>query len=110
MSTPRILLTCCGSPPSQNVLQSLRDAPMKFYVVGCDASLHHLEWGDLDKTYQAPMNDDPRFQPWLRDLCRKEEIDFIHPQADRDVALLSEYRDRFGSLLSLPSREMIMEA
>ena len=110
MSTPRILLTSCGSPPSQNVLQSLRESPTDFYIVGCDASLHHLEWGPLDKTYQAPMNDDPRFLPWLTDLCRKEKIDFLHPQSDRDVELIGRHRDELGVRTSLPDQAMINKA
>ena len=107
---PRILLTSCGSPPSQNILQSLRKAPTEFYIVGCDASLYHLEWGNFDKTYEAPMNDDPRFLDWLVDLCRKERIDFLHPQADRDVALLGENRARLGVHMSLPAQQMVRDA
>jgi carbamoyl-phosphate synthase large subunit len=110
MSTPRILLTCCGSPPSQNVLQSLRASPQEFYIVGCDASLHHLEWGALDKTYEAPLNEDPDFLPWLADLCQKEQIDFLHPQADRDIQLLGEHRDELPARMSLPSQTMIFDA
>ncbi len=107
---PRILLTSCGSPPSQNVLQSLREAPTKFYIVGCDASKYHLEWGDLDRAYEAPMNDDPNFIPWLNDLCEKEKIDLIHPQADRDVALLGAHRDELKARLSLPEQSVIANA
>ena len=110
MSTPRILLTSCGSPPSQNVLQSLRKALLPFYIVGCDASLHHLEWGDLDKVYEAPLNDSPDFLPWLRDLCKRERIDFLHPQADRDVALIGEHRDFLEVRTSLPAQKMIADA
>ena len=109
-SKPRILLTSCGSPPSQNILQSLREAPTEFYIVGCDASLYHLELGALDQAYEAPMNDDPRFLYWLADLCRKERIDFLHPQADRDVALLGKHRDTLGVQMSLPSQQMIKDA
>jgi len=72
--------------------------------------LYHLEWGALDQAYEAPMNDDPRFLDWLADLCRKERIDFLHPQADRDVALLGKHRDALGVQMSLPSEQMIKDA
>ncbi len=109
-SEPRILLTSCGSPPSQNVLQSLRESPTKFFIVGCDASKYHLEWGELDRVYEAPMNEEARFLPWLNELCEKEQIDLIHPQADRDVALLGEHRDEIQARLSLPAQRVIADA
>lgn len=110
MPIPRILLTGCGSPASQNFLGCLRLAPDPFYVVGADADQYHLEWGDLDAAYQAPMTSDPEYLDFLNHLCETEKIDLIHGQPDWEVAFLSAHRDRLSAASFLPSHRLIRRA
>ena len=100
----RILLTGVGSPASQNVLRSLREAPEPFYVVGADANRYHLEWGDLDRAYEAPMTDSPEYLPFLLALIEREGIEFLHGQPDWEVAWLAQHADLLPARTLLPGR------
>ena len=99
---PRVLLTGCGSPASQNLLRSLRLAPESLYIVGADANRYHLEWGDLDAAYEAPLTGEPGYLEFLNHLCEAEGIDFLHGQPDWEVAFLSAQRDALSAASFLP--------
>jgi len=105
--THRILLTGVGSPASQNVLRSLRDAPEPFTIVGADANRYHLEWGDLDRAYEAPMTDSPEYLPFLLALIEREGIEFLHGQPDWEVAWLCEHADLLPVRTLLPNRAAV---
>lgn len=103
----RILLTGVGSPASQNVLRSLRDAPDNFYIVGADLNRYHLEWGDLDRAYEAPLTSSPEYLPFLLALIEREGIEFIHGQPDWEVAWLAKHAHLLPARTMLPSEETI---
>jgi carbamoyl-phosphate synthase large subunit len=103
----RLLLTGVGSPASQNVLRSLRDAPEPFYIVGADANRYHLEWGDLDRAYEAPMTTSPEYLPFLQRLIEREGIEFVHGQPDWEVAWLAEHAGLLAADSLLPSAETV---
>jgi carbamoyl-phosphate synthase large subunit len=98
----RVLLTGVGSPASQNVLRSLRDAPEPFHIVGADANRYHLEWGDLDRAYEAPMTDSPDYLPFLLAVIQREGIEFVHGQPDWEVAWLAEHANLLPARTLLP--------
>jgi len=110
MAAPRILLTGCGSPASQNLLRCLRLAPEPFYVAGADANRYHLEWGDWDAVYEAPLTSDPGYLEFLNRLCEAERVDFLHGQPDWEVAFLSAHRDRLRAPTFLPHTRAIRRA
>jgi carbamoyl-phosphate synthase large subunit len=103
----RILLTGIGSPASQNVLRSLREAPEPFYIVGADANRYHLEWGELDRAYEAPMTDDPDYLTFLVELIERENIEFVHGQPDWEVAWLAKNAHRLPARTLLPSPQSV---
>jgi hypothetical protein len=104
----RILLTGCGSPASQNVLASLRDADEHCHIVGADLNVYHLEWGDLDAAYQAPPTDSDEYLPFLRAVIEREGIEFVHGQPDWEVVALSAHRRELGAATFLPSHRAIL--
>jgi len=110
MAAPRVLLTGCGSPASQNVLRCLRLAPEPFYVVGADANRYHLEWGDFDAVYEAPLTGDPGYLDFLSRVCDIERVGFIHGQPDWDVAFLAAHRERLPAPTFLPHPKAIRRA
>ena len=104
----RILLTGCGSPASQNVLASLREADEHLYIVGADPNVYHLEWGDLDAAYQSPPADSDDYPQFLRAVIEREGIEFVHGQPDGEVAALSSHRRQLGAATFLPSHASIL--
>jgi len=103
----RILLTGVGSPASQNVLRSLREAPEPFYIVGADANRYHLEWGELDRAFEAPMTDSPEYLPFLLAVIEGEGIEFLHGQPDWEVAWLAEHAGLLPVRTLLPDRDAV---
>ncbi len=103
----RILLTGVGSPASQNVLRSLRDAPEPLYIVGADANRYHLEWGDLNRAYEAPMTDSPEYLPFLLALIEREKIEFVHGQPDWEVAWLAKHTNLLPARTLLPKPAVV---
>jgi len=98
----RILLTGIGSPASQNMLNSLRDAPEPFYIVGTDLNKYHLEWGRLERAYEAPLTDSPEYLPFLLQIIEREKIEFVHGQPDWEVAWLSKHANLLPARTFLP--------
>jgi carbamoyl-phosphate synthase large subunit len=103
----RILLTGAGGPASQNVLRSLRSAPESFHIVGADANRYHLEWGDLDRAYEAPMTDSEDYLPFLLSLIEREGIEFVHGQPDWEVAWLAQNAHHLTARTLLPDAEAV---
>jgi len=85
-------------------------APETFYVVGADANRYHLEWGELDAAYQAPLTSEPGYLEFLNRLCESERIDFVHGQPDWEVAFLSAHRDTIPAATFLPDQRLIRRA
>lgn len=106
----RILLTGAGSPAVQNFLACLRMAPEPFHIVGCDMNRYHLEWGALDAAYEAPPSGTEEYLDFLNDLIEREQIDFVHGQADWEVAFLSEHADELRARTFYPRPEVIQTA
>jgi carbamoyl-phosphate synthase large subunit len=85
-------------------------APEAYYVVGADANPYHLEWGDLDAAYQAPLTTDPGYLEFLNCLCESEGIDFLHGQPDWEVSFLSSHRSAIRAATFLPDQRLIRRA
>jgi len=103
----RILVTGAGGPAGVNFVRSLRAAETPYYIVGTDIDPFHLEWPELDAAYLAPRCDDPGYVDFLNRLIEHERIEFVHPQPDSEVAVLSEARDRLAAPVFLPARETV---
>lgn len=105
----RILVTGAGGSAASNYIESLRHNPKKekFYIIGVDKSRYHIELADVDKRYLMPAIDDPSYIHKLNTIIKKENIDFVHPQPDVEVLLLSKYVRNIKAKMLLPNPETI---
>lgn len=103
----RVLVTASGGAPAVNFIRSLREAPEKFYLVGCDSNKYSLMRGDTDERVLVPPAKDPDYIPVIKDIVKTMNIDFIHAQPDIEVGVLSEHRDELGTKVFLPSRRTV---
>jgi carbamoyl-phosphate synthase large subunit len=103
----RILVTGAGGAPGVNFIQSLREAPEPFFIIGTDINRYHLQWPNVDGRYLVPRCTDSGYVDVLNDIIRREEINFIHGQPDVEVAALSENRDRIRAKNWLPSVQTV---
>ncbi len=103
----RILVTGAGGPAAYNFVQSLRQSKEKFYIVGTDTNIYHLELTDLDASYVLPEVSDSEYLSKLNQVITKEKIQFVHPQPDPEVYFLSENRENINARLFLPDKKVI---
>lgn len=103
----RILVTGAGGPAGVNFIRSLREADEPFYIVGTDTNPFHLEWPAVDAAYVAPRCTDPGYVDFLNSLIDREKVEFVHPQPDVEVEVLSEQREKLGAPAFLPGRETV---
>lgn len=103
----RILILGAAGPPGVNVVNSLRFAREKFYLVGTDSNKYHLEWPNLDKYYCIPHHDQPGHIDAIKKIIIREKIQFVHAQPDPEVGILSEIRDEIDALTCLPSKSAV---
>jgi carbamoyl-phosphate synthase large subunit len=103
----RVLITAAGGAPAINFARSLRDAPEKFYLVGCDCNEFSLMRAEVDERVLVPRATDPDFIPVLKDIISTMNIDFVHAQPDVEVGVISTHRDELGTKVFLPAKRTV---
>lgn len=103
----RILVTGAGGPAGINFAMSLRIVPEKMFLVGTDANKYHCALAVTDKTHVVPEATTANYVEKLNDVIIKEKIEFVHPQPDIEVAVLSEKREKLKAATLLPSDKTI---
>lgn len=102
-----ILVLGAGGAPSTNFVRSLRKKKSKYRLIGTDANPYYLCRAETDVCYLVPKVSDPAFIPKLKDIIKKEAIDYIHIQNDKEVAFISEHRSEIPAILFLPSQDTV---
>ncbi|MBI4178654.1 hypothetical protein HY522_04405 [bacterium] len=103
----RILITGVGGPAGVNFVNSLRAAEEKVHIVGTDIDSYHLEWPDIDRKILAPPCGDPSYIDFLNQTIESEGVEFVHPQPDVEVRVISENRERLKAATFLPAKEAL---
>lgn len=104
----RVLVTAAGGAPAWNFIQSLRDAPEPFYIVGVDANKYTLQRSQTDAKYLVPRVNDPDYIPVLKSIVKDEKIEFLHCQMNSEMITISEARAELGARVFLPSHDTIV--
>lgn len=107
MALKRILITGAGGSPGLNFIQSIRQAPEPIQIVAVDCNSYHLEWVDAEAKYLVPTCDHPEYIDILNEIISKHDINFVHPQPDVEVRVISEHREKLNARTMLPSKETI---
>ncbi|MBS7632045.1 hypothetical protein KEJ15_00240 [Candidatus Bathyarchaeota archaeon] len=103
----RILTTGAGGPAGINFVASLKIAPEKLFIVGTEANKHFLHLIPTTKKQLLPKATDPNYIDALNEIIRKEKIEFLHPQTDAEVKVVSEKREKIDAKLFLPSKKAV---
>ncbi len=103
----RILITGAGGPAGINLVKSLQIASEKMLIVGTEANEHFLHLVPTERKYLVPKAKAPDYVDRLNEIIRREHIEFLHPQTDVEVEIVSEQRDEIEATLFLPSRSAI---
>jgi carbamoyl-phosphate synthase large subunit len=103
----RILVTGAGGPAGINFIKSLRISQEDFYIVGGDINRWHLELSDVDSRYILPRADEQSYIEALNAVIDEERAEFVHPQPDVEVAVISENREKIKAKTFLPQKKTI---
>ena len=103
----RILVTGAGGPAGVNFVMSLRIAPEKMFIVGTEANEHFVHLATADRKYLVSKATEADYVDRLNEIIRKEDIEFVHPQPDIEVAVISENREKLDANVFLPSKEAV---
>ncbi len=57
---------------------------------------------DLEARYLVPKCSDPDYVSVVNQIIEREKIEFLHPQPDAEVAMISAAREQFGCPVFLP--------
>ncbi len=104
----RVLVTGAGGSAGINFVKSLRMAQEEMWIAGTDANRYFLELPPLDARYIVPRAKDvERYIAALNRVIAKERIDFLHPQPDIEVEVISENREKLNVRTFLPSKDAV---
>jgi len=106
----KVLITGAGGPAGVNVLRSLRDCGEKMEVYGTDISNYHCEYAKpwVSKVFIVPRcTDTAHYIPAINNIIAKHKVEFVHPQPDIEVTVLSENREKINALTYLPTKETV---
>jgi carbamoylphosphate synthase large subunit len=103
----RILLTGSGGPAGINFSKSLRIAPEKLFLVGTEANQYYVTLAITDKIFPVPEATSHGYVDKLNDIIAREKVEFVHPQPDIEVKVLSEQREKLSASMMLPSKAAI---
>lgn len=103
----RVLVTGAGGPAGINFVKSLQLIPEKTLVSGTEASEYYLHLIPTSKRYLVPKAKEPSYIERLNEIIHKERIDFLHPQPDVEVEVVSENREKIKTKTFLPSKKTV---
>ena len=92
----KVLVTSTGSVATDIVVKSLKR--MGFSVIGCN--IYPREWivesCDMDSFYQIPpVAEKEKYLCSLKEICLKEEVNYLFPMIDYEIDLLNNERKWF---------------
>src|SRR6185437_7459575 len=85
----------------------LRAGGKSAFVVGCNDDQFVLKNSTADRNYVVPPPGHSRWAAALRDVARRERVEFIIPIVDPDVTALSAVRRQIGQYLFLPGASVL---
>jgi len=103
----KVLVTGAGGTPSKNFIQSLRESPESFHLIGVDADKYCLCRAETDEKFLVPYANDNLYLDVLIDVVRETKAEFIHAQPDAEVFVLSKNRNKLGVLSFLPTHRTV---
>ena len=82
-----------------------------FFIVGLDHDEFYLQAPDVDARLRSPRHDDPSFVPFVEEAVRKYGIEFVHPQPEVELEVLSEVGPPIaGANMVVPRPEVVKVA
>lgn len=98
----RVLITCVGSGVGQSVVDSLKGAKDRYFLVGSDQNRYNYATPDCDAFVSLPSIHDSAYLDTLLAFCEADGIDIAIPGHDFELGLFARNRARFESAGVVP--------
>ncbi|HML02498.1 MAG TPA: ATP-grasp domain-containing protein [Candidatus Bathyarchaeia archaeon] len=108
MIAKRILTTGAGGPAGINFIMSLKLAPEKLCLVSTESNKYRIHLAPTGKKYLVPPATSADYIEKLNEIIEKEKIEFLHPQPDIEVAVISANREKILANTFLPSKKAVL--
>ncbi len=102
-----ILVTGSGGIAGVNFVRALRASDQNYRIVGTDNSRYYINFPDVDERYLTPRHDDPKFVSSIKEIVKKESVDFLHPQPSSEAFVISKEKRSLGCRTFLPSHRVM---
>ncbi|MHA1146931.1 MAG: ATP-grasp domain-containing protein [Promethearchaeota archaeon] len=105
----KILVTGAGGPAGVNFLRSLCSIEEKIELYGTDISVFHKQFAQpwTSEMFLVPRATSKDYISVLNEIIQKKKIEFVHPQPDIEVAVISENREQLDAMTFLPKKKTI---
>jgi glutathione synthase/RimK-type ligase-like ATP-grasp enzyme len=106
-SKVRLLVLRAGSPSTNNLIRSLKAGDRTWFIVGCDDDAFTLRRSLADRNVVMPDTDSANFPEKLHTVIRREGVDLVIPNSERDVIRISKLRAQLMCRTFLPRKTVI---
>jgi hypothetical protein len=101
-----ILVTACGSVGGINFVNALHQVPHHPYsIIGADYYPLNAKLCDYDAFYKSPRHRRPEYPELIREIVKKEKVDFIHPSLEGEARVIAIHCSDTKAKTFLPSTE-----
>ena len=90
-----------------NFIRSLRSSPEKFFICGSDSDKYYLHLPSVDERFLVPKSSNESYIDVLNQIVAERKIEFLHPQPDVEVKVISDNRERINAATFLPDKRTI---
>lgn len=101
-----ILITGAGGNASVGFSKCLTNKK-DYLLIGTDSHPSLINFAITDKKYLIPRADSPSYIKVLNEIIRKEKVDFLHVQPDKEIAVISKKRELIKTNILLPEDRSI---
>jgi predicted ATP-grasp superfamily ATP-dependent carboligase len=103
----KILITGAGGPAGINFVKSLQIAPEPMTTIGTESNEYFIHLAVANKKYLIPRAIRSEYIDSLNRVIEKEKVEFVHPQPDIEVEVVSENREKLKADVFLPSKQTV---
>jgi carbamoyl-phosphate synthase large subunit len=87
---------------------SLKLAPEKLRLVSTESNEYRIHLAPTERKYIIPPATNADYVEKLNEIIEKEKIEFLHPQPDAEVAVISANREKILANTFLPSKKAVV--
>ncbi len=102
-----VLVQGAGSGGGNNVIRSLRESGLDLRILGSNCLPQCVAKSTASETFHLPESSKEGYLEALQTVVRRERVDLVIPQNEREVAQISKNRHVLDCQVFLPSHDVV---